>query len=163
MPLAKVPSFDARARAVAASLGLRHTLADMLIMPIQRPPRYLMLLERALHILQAAVAADAAGWVEMASPLAPLEAAVATVREVVADLNECKRETDTLREVSRVQRQLRGTMALEHPCRRFVAQGELCRLMRGGEWQPRRAILFNDLLLLCRQAAAPRVQPASPA
>ena len=156
--LAKVPTFDARAKAVAASLGISHTLADMLIMPIQRPPRYLMLLERALAILRAAVAADAAGWASLDAPLAPLEAAVATVREVVRDLNECKRETDTLLEVSRVQRRLRGTMTIEHPCRRFVAEGELLRLMRGGEWQPRRAILFNDMLLICRQEAEADVE-----
>ena len=42
-----------------------------------------MLLERALAILRAAAAADAAGWSHLLAPLAPLEAAVATVREVV--------------------------------------------------------------------------------
>ena len=82
------------------------------------------------------------------------------MREVVLDLNECKRETDTLLEVSRVQRRLRGNLAIEHPCRRFVAEGDLLRLMRGGEWQPRRAILFNDMVLLCRQEAVAGVEDA---
>eukprot|EP00965_Chrysotila_dentata_P204610 6182435-Pleurochrysis_carterae.AAC.1 len=41
---AQVPAFEACARGVRE--GGRHALHDLLILPVQRPPRYLMLLER---------------------------------------------------------------------------------------------------------------------
>ena len=44
------PTFASRVRHVFASLGLSQQLHDLLITPIQRPPRYLMLLERATKL-----------------------------------------------------------------------------------------------------------------
>ena len=50
--LLELPSFGGRVRAVAAAIGSTHTLADLLITPIQRPPRYVMLLEAAVAALE---------------------------------------------------------------------------------------------------------------
>jgi hypothetical protein len=170
-----VPAFDSRVRQVTTQLRSTRTLNDLLITPVQRPPRYLMLLESAEKAFAkaaaaataAAAAADgdgaqgagsgespfsaaaaAAGGVEGAG--AALRAAVEVVRAAVLDLNEAKRESDGFNQVSEVQRRL-GTfaVALEHPCRRFVAEGQLQCLTRSGEWSDRVAILLNDVLLLC--------------
>ena len=52
-----------------------------------------------------------------------------------------------------VQRRLGSSLILEHPCRRFVAEGELLHMQEGGQWAVREAVLFNDMLLLCSTLA----------
>ena len=59
--LMEVATFASRVRHVASRLHSTNRLNDLLITPIQRPPRYLLLLERARDALVAADAARAAG------------------------------------------------------------------------------------------------------
>eukprot|EP00966_Prymnesium_polylepis_P070481 1637801-Prymnesium_polylepis.1 len=82
---------------------------------------------------------------------AALQGAVEVVRGVVHAVNEGKREADAFERVGEVQKRLGSSVIIEHPCRRYVAEGEVWQLVDGGDWARRRAILFNDMLLLCRQ------------
>lgn len=89
--LGGVSAFHNRVRQVSSTLHSSHTLNDLLITPIQRPPRYLMLLERAR---------DAFGKTgAMASAWSALDGASALVRAVVSSLNEAKRESDAFHQV----------------------------------------------------------------
>ncbi|KAL1527259.1 hypothetical protein AB1Y20_015934 [Prymnesium parvum] len=137
--LLAVGTFSERARRVAASLGSGLQLHDLFIMPVQRLPRYVLLLEAAAAAIPAEDASHAA-----------LLRAVAVVRAVVTAVNEGKREADSFERVREVQRRLGSALIIEHPCRRFVAEGQLL-LLEGGEWVERRAVLLNDMLLLVRQ------------
>ena len=150
--LLSVPSFEEKVRRVASSIGSSYTLNDLIITPIQRPPRYLMLLERACTALsedQDVGEGGGEGGGGGGGAQRALEAAVDVVRQVVSGLNEAKRESDAFSQVSRIQQRLGGSALLEHPCRRFVACGQLRQLVGGGEWAAREAILFNDMVLLC--------------
>ena len=49
-----------------------------------------------------------------------------------------------------MQARLGSSVIIEHPCRRYVSEGEVWQLLDGGEWALRRAVLFNDMLLLTK-------------
>ena len=151
--LLELPSFGGRVRAVAASLGSTHTLADLLITPIQRPPRYVMLLEAAVAALEKG-GGDGAGGGAVA-----LRAALEVVRDVVSALNEAKRERDAVARMREVQARLRDGVLIEHPCRRLVCEAAAAEMVAGGGWAPRVLLLFSDLLLVATEDAAAPTPP----
>ena len=121
-------------REVGGRLGETRTLADLLIMPIQRPPRYLMYLERISAILgrrdddggddgedggddAASAVARAAKVVRSSAPSPPstwhappstchAPPSTCQVGSLVRALNERKRESDRFAAVRAVQRRL---------------------------------------------------------
>ena len=160
-----VSAFAKSVHRVASQLGQHAGLQDLLITPIQRPPRYLMLLERAYKCFDAQAAPPPASTnaetdaspaptpTPVGNARAALLAASEVVRSLVSNINEAKRESDAFERVSLLQRRLGGGAILEHPCRRFVASGELASLQKGGAWGMREVHLFNDMLLLGTSAA----------
>jgi RhoGEF domain/PH domain len=107
-----------------------------LILPIQRIPRYVMLLD------------DMFKFTDRQHPdYESLQTALAKMRDIADYVNERKREAENLNQVLRVQSRITGKYeALTAPSRRYVREGPLLELC-GGEKKNRYYFLFNDLLV----------------
>eukprot|EP00007_Cunea_sp_BSH-02190019_P000655 CAMPEP_0174243510 /NCGR_PEP_ID=MMETSP0417-20130205/31933_1 /TAXON_ID=242541 /ORGANISM="Mayorella sp, Strain BSH-02190019" /LENGTH=1204 /DNA_ID=CAMNT_0015323043 /DNA_START=60 /DNA_END=3670 /DNA_ORIENTATION=- len=107
-----------------------------LILPIQRIPRYVMLLD------------DMFKFTDRTHPdYESLQTALAKMRDIADYVNERKREAENLNQVLRVQSRIAGKYeALTAPSRRYVREGPLLEL-NGGEKKNRYYFLFNDLLV----------------
>ena len=117
-------------------------LTSYLIAPVQRIPRYVMLLEDLLKYTP-----------QEHEDAEDLRAAVDKMREVADYVNEKKREAENLNKVLRVQEVLSGKIELlEDASRRFVREGPLVD-MSGAEKKNRYYFLFNDSLVASQQSA----------
>jgi len=107
-----------------------------LIMPIQRVPRYFMLLERlAKHT-----------WKDHRD-YADLEKSVQGLQAVATHLNEQKRKFENIRSVITFQSSIIGCPHVALPTRRFVMQCELQDTKKKDDWL---CVLFNDSLLIAK-------------
>lgn len=137
----RMPTFNAWARATAKSVaelqGL--DLADLLILPVQRVPRYIMLAESIL-------ARSAAGHPDHAA----LTTAHACLRRLASYMNERRRKRDTMLQA---RRDVAGIDDLARDPSRFVVRKG--PLMFSSDHKSRHAefcFLFNDTLVLAKAA-----------
>jgi hypothetical protein len=119
------------------------TVKDYLIMPIQRIPRYRLLLADLLRHT----------WPEHPD-LADLQAALSRVEQLASSLDEAEQAAANLQKMIELARLLQGRcmeqLRLVQPHRRFVREGILHRLRSSkpsARPRPVLLILFNDLLL----------------
>ena len=112
------------------------TLQSLLILPIQRVPRYLMLLKEVLKRTP-----------EEYADHADVERAMHTIQGVATHINEKVREREAVVEVRELERQWSGIDLLsEHAGRRVVKKGELHKRSRKRDI-PYHFVLFNDALM----------------
>jgi RhoGEF domain/Putative GTPase activating protein for Arf/PH domain/IQ calmodulin-binding motif len=116
-------------------------IGSFMILPVQRIPRYVMLLSDLFKY----TAPDHADYED-------LRKALATMRDVAAYVNERKAAAENMYTVLKIQDQLTGfksddTLAQAH--RRFVREGPLASVDESsGEKKQRYCFLFNDLMLV---------------
>mmetsp|Transcript_9310 Transcript_9310/g.28747 ORF Transcript_9310/g.28747 Transcript_9310/m.28747 type:complete len:273 (-) Transcript_9310:36-854(-) len=116
---------------------------DFLIMPVQRIPRYLMLLQDLLRNTWAGHA-----------DLVQLQSAQKLVAEVAEDVENSQNEIAQANKVLEVADRLTGKLAEElelvQPHRRFIAECDAYVAMDGKRGSDMHLFLFSDLLLLCK-------------
>jgi hypothetical protein len=130
-------------REVSARPALEgQTLQSLLILPVQRIPRYQLLLSELLKRTP-----------EQHADSAPLRAALGVVMDVAQNLNEAAREFESRALVVAVQDEL-GVNDLVAPHRVLLRRGRLTKLSAKDEARRRGAefefLLFNDLLLYAK-------------
>lgn len=107
-----------------------------LIMPVQRIPRYEMLL-KDLHKHTGLDHPD----------YGKLGSAYQQIKEVALYVNEQKRDFENLMRVIELEKAITEDIRLLEPHRRVVVERDLLALPQE---EPRKAILFNDLLVICK-------------
>lgn len=118
---------------------------SFLIMPVQRIPRYSLLLEELLKVTP-----------DTHPDHTPLLKAIALVRDVASHVNEGIRASEAQIKVVQLQSSLLGDFEpLVAPHRRFVREGKLLKITPQGSAQ-REVFLFNDLLVLCNRILTAR-------
>ena len=120
-----------------------HNVASLLIQPVQRIPRYKLLLEE-LHKATPPAHADAAA----------IGTALEAVSGIAASVNEAVRRREAVEKVVELQGELwhvPAGVAIDHPGRFLIRQGVL--VCHGLEAKPKtcEARLFNDGLLLAER------------
>jgi len=126
-------------------------LIAFLILPIQRIPRYRMLLEAiAKHTPEGHPDYD------------DLRGALGKIIAVADQVNEQIRSAENAQRVVEVQTMMAGSYPgnLVEPHRRFLFAGELVKISRKAV-QKRACFLFNDVLVYARSSAAP-TKPSDP-
>jgi len=117
-----------------------HSLESLLIMPIQRVPRHVLLLQELLECTPTEH-----------PDFAEVSVALETFEEVASHLNEQLKQHEMALKVFEVHRSLRPTQELFSMDRRLVHSGELCKMSRRGKKQANLMFwLFNDCLLYGR-------------
>jgi len=136
---AKSPAFLDFIRAKAMKVGKE--LRDLLIVPIQRIPRYVILLEEARKST------------ERTHPdFADLSLAVSKMQSIADYVNEKKRDFEALAQVTAVQEMLVGISILEYTRLRYITEGELSTVTDDGKKTEQvHVFLFNELLICCKQ------------
>ncbi|KAL0206786.1 hypothetical protein P9112_012497 [Eukaryota sp. TZLM1-RC] len=121
-------------------------VSSFLIMPVQRVPRYRLLLEAVLK------------QTPMEHPdFEGVFSALEAVKAVANGVNEKLKEWEDRLKIIDIERQLTFGMGVDsssipkliQPHRRLIKEGFLKKLSRRGTLQPKRVILFNDLLMYC--------------
>ena len=111
-------------------------LESLLIMPIQRIPRYRMLLEEVVKFTP-----------EEHIDYKDLCTALETIKEIAQYINERKRESENMTKVIEIQTKIRGlNMIIVHPQRRLLKRGDLIRFTDGSR-EERYFYLFSDMML----------------
>ena len=112
-------------------------ITSYLIMPVQRIPRYVMLLGELLKNTPK-------NHVDYVN----LEAAFIKTKEVADYVNEKKREAENLNQVVSIQEKLAGKIdLLEDASRRFVREGPMIEIVGNSE-KFRYLYLFNDMIVV---------------
>jgi hypothetical protein len=136
---AKSPAFLDFIRAKSVKCG--RELRDLLIVPIQRIPRYVMLLEELRRCTD-----------HHHPDAADLASAVSKMQSIADYVNEKKRDYEALAQVSAVQEMLVGISILEYTRLRYLAEGDLSTVTEDGKKMvPYHVFLFNELLICCKQ------------
>jgi hypothetical protein len=113
-------------------------LESFLILPVQRLPRYEMLLKDLLKNT----------WPEHPD-YTQLERGSKLVKTMANSINESKRESELMDQALLIQRKFVGLKEdLLLPHRRFIMQGILQEAERGVPVMPRRVFLFSDILVI---------------
>jgi hypothetical protein len=122
-------------------------LCSLLIAPIQRIPRYVLLLQDLLKATP-----------EYHVEYAGLCKAVNKLKETADAINTKAREAEQMAKVYEIQSQLIGENVpnLVRPHRRFIREGDL-RVI-GETSVTRLVLLFNDLLVVCTRVAPQKIQ-----
>eukprot|EP01113_Clastostelium_recurvatum_P035747 TRINITY_DN5015_c0_g1_i2.p1 TRINITY_DN5015_c0_g1~~TRINITY_DN5015_c0_g1_i2.p1 ORF type:complete len:810 (-),score=195.49 TRINITY_DN5015_c0_g1_i2:112-2541(-) len=128
-------------------------LEDYLIRPVQRIPRYNLLLQ------------DLVKHTDRSHPdYANIQAAIAKVKSVAEHMNERKREFENILKVSEIQERMEGGEPLARAHRRFVKEGEVMEFAvpdesnssksgssrKGLGLTPVMLFLFNDILVVAK-------------
>ncbi|XP_046449862.1 FYVE, RhoGEF and PH domain-containing protein 4-like isoform X3 [Daphnia pulex] len=122
-------------------LSLQHHM----LTPIQRVPRYEMLLRDYLRRLP-----------EDSADRAETEKALHLVSTAANHANEAMKKIDQFKQLLEIQESLGGAVDLVSPTRELVKEGKIVKISaRSGDHQERYLFLFTDLLLLC----SPRLIP----
>ncbi|KAI9564736.1 hypothetical protein GHT06_008477 [Daphnia sinensis] len=122
-------------------LSLQHHM----LTPIQRVPRYEMLLRDYLRRLP-----------ENSADRAETEKALHLVSTAANHANEAMKKIDQFKQLLEIQESLGGAVDLVSPTRELVKEGKIVKISaRSGDHQERYLFLFTDLLLLC----SPRLIP----
>jgi len=109
-------------------------LPDLLIMPIQRIPRYRLLLEELIRRTPAGEELDS------------LEKGLASISDVANMINTSLMEFENRNAMVRVQAEFGNVEVFVAPHRRFIKEGTLNKMCRKGP-RPYRFLLFNDMLV----------------
>jgi hypothetical protein len=138
---------DKVANELRAEANLRLDLASFLIMPVQRLPRYRLLLTELVD----ATAADHADHATLTDALGRIAAIAQQVNASVA----ARANRDKLVSIAHELRVTRGAPpAIVEPQRTFIREGELRKLCRKGV-KRRRVWLFSDSLLYATPSDVP--------
>ena len=126
----------------------RLSLQHHMLSPVQRIPRYKLLLEDYIKRLP-----------ENSSDMQDAKKGLNLVEEAASHSNETMKRIERLRKIMEVQELLGGTIDLSSPSREFIKEGKVSKLSgsKGGDKladtlikdMDRYIFLFNDLLLLC--------------
>ena len=114
------------------------TAASLFIMPIQRVPRYLLLLKELLKNLS-----------ESDSDYACLKQAIIEVSKAADFINESIKRRQNRDKILEIERRLGGQVELFEPGRILLLEATLQQLSHRGSLVDAVFILFSDLLLLC--------------
>ncbi|XP_062512581.1 FYVE, RhoGEF and PH domain-containing protein 6-like [Corticium candelabrum] len=125
------------------------SLLSLLIMPVQRVPRYKLLLEELLKYTPH----DDLDWIK-------LDAACKKIGEVAIHINEHIRQHENFQEMLRIQRSLSGVPDILVPGRRFIKEGCLKKVC-GRKLKERMCYLFSDLFVYARPNILETVDSAS--
>lgn len=134
-------AFQNNAKRLKDARGL--VLTDLLIIPIQRIPRYVMLLQ------------ELARSTPTTHPdFQPTLESLAKVKQLADKVNDYKREVENSTKVLTIQQSISGKLPVKlfAPHRRFVREGKLS-LLTGNDKKARArfCFLFNDLLLVAKK------------
>ncbi|XP_076313163.1 FYVE, RhoGEF and PH domain-containing protein 2-like isoform X2 [Tachypleus tridentatus] len=117
------------------------TLQHHLLTPVQRVPRYQLLLKDYLKKLPD----DSADRVDT-------EKALELVSTAATHANEAMKKIDKFKKLLEVQEMISGVVDLVSPTRELLKEGKIIKISaRSGDHQERHLFLFNDFLLLCSQ------------
>eukprot|EP00026_Physarum_polycephalum_P002195 Phypoly_transcript_02200.p1 GENE.Phypoly_transcript_02200~~Phypoly_transcript_02200.p1 ORF type:complete len:905 (+),score=146.21 Phypoly_transcript_02200:115-2829(+) len=115
-----------------------HHLRDLLIVPVQRIPRYVILLEEMVRYTS-----------KTHPDFKELTLALSKMHAIADYVNEKKRDFESLAQVSAIQETLVGISILEYPRLRFLQEGDL--VFDGGKkTQTYHVFLFNEIVLLTK-------------
>ncbi|SPR01412.1 DH domain-containing protein [Plasmodiophora brassicae] len=114
----------------------RHTLQSILIMPIQRIPRYFLILKAILQHTP-----------ENHPERALLQEALALVETVTQQVNQAAHDLLSRKKIVEIHKKMPRSFDLFQPGRRFVLKSKMATVSPLGELQPAKFILFNDALL----------------
>ncbi|EGG23389.1 pleckstrin domain-containing protein [Cavenderia fasciculata] len=113
------------------------SINDYLILPVQRIPRYTLLLADLVKNT----------WKDH-KDYNDLTESLKTMQEVATYVNEKKREAENIQKVTEIQNNFVGKFEnLAEPHRRFVYEGNLHVISPNGKESPRIIYLFNDVLV----------------
>jgi prefoldin subunit 5 len=134
-------------------------LADLYIAPVQRLPRYVLLLKELLKVTEAALREVHDGGVAVSSPrreVQALQTELTLTREALVEMERCARGVNEaqreiegrarLREVSTRLGRRHASLSLSTPTRRLVMEEEVQREKKG-RGKPARVLLCTDMLL----------------
>ncbi|KAL3851929.1 hypothetical protein ACJMK2_015623 [Sinanodonta woodiana] len=117
------------------------TLQHHMLEPVQRVPRYELLLKDYLKRLP-----------EDASDRTDAEAALKLVTEAASHSNTVMKKIEKFHKVMSIYQALGGGIDLISPTRELIKEGRIIKISaRSGEKQDRYLFLFNDLLLVCSE------------
>ncbi|XP_013775232.1 FYVE, RhoGEF and PH domain-containing protein 4-like [Limulus polyphemus] len=117
------------------------TLQHHLLTPVQRVPRYQLLLKDYLKKLP-----------ENSPDKADTEKALELVSTAAIHANEAMKKIDKFKKLLEVQEMIGDVVDLVSPTRELVKEGKIIKISaQSGDHQERHLFLFNDLLLLCSQ------------
>jgi len=120
---------------------VRLTLGDLLIIPIQRIPRYVLLLEQILKKTR-----------KSHPDYNDLEAATQMLKDTAAEINKKKGESMKFQEIIDLQPKITNYPSaklgdLAHPDRVKLFDADLEEKLPNGSFKERHVFFFNDLLL----------------
>uniref|UniRef100_A0A7S4PB18 DH domain-containing protein n=1 Tax=Paramoeba aestuarina TaxID=180227 RepID=A0A7S4PB18_9EUKA len=132
--------------ALAQIPGNHSTIGFLLITPVQRIPRYLMLVQTMLK----------ACW-EGHQDIEGLSTALESIKETATIVDKRTAETERMQKISEIEDSISGKFeTLREAKRRYVMEGELDVLSDGKAGKTIRStryfFLFNDLLVVCKYA-----------
>lgn len=114
-------------------------LAHHMVSPVQRIPRYELLLKAYLKKLP-----------DYSDDKKDAEQALHLVSTVANHVNETMKTTDKFKQLLEVQERISGVIDLVSPTRELLKEGKIVKISaRSGDHQERYLFLFSDLLLLC--------------
>jgi len=114
-------------------------LSGFLIMPVQRIPRYLLLLKELLKCTPP----DHVDYSDLVM-------AHSKIAEVALDVNEAERNAQNLNTIYKIQTILGGQVEIVEPHRKLLRHGSVQHVVNGKK-KKSYLILFNDMLLLAKQ------------
>jgi hypothetical protein len=126
--------FHEETRNSSRSLGLN--LQSYLIMPVQRIPRYRLLLTQLIDCTE-----------ESDPSLQDLKSALEKISNVAISINENIRQVHNQDEIVKLQSKFIPTLQLVHPGRFLIFKGQLSKLSRKDAIQNYTFFLFNDIIL----------------
>ncbi|XP_046407118.1 FYVE, RhoGEF and PH domain-containing protein 4-like [Ischnura elegans] len=115
------------------------TLSHHMLSPIQRVPRYEMLLKDYLKKLP-----------EDSSDITDTEKALHLVSTAANHANEAMKKIDKFKQLLDIQESISGVVDLVSPTRELIKEGKIVKISaRSGDHQERYLFLFSDILFLC--------------
>ncbi|XP_043238694.1 FYVE, RhoGEF and PH domain-containing protein 4-like [Amphibalanus amphitrite] len=142
-----INAFAAKSSRFAAIMNEIHEMEECgnlplqhhMIVPIQRVPRYELLLKDYLKRLP-----------EDSPDYDDTKKALELVTHAATHSNETMKRVDKFKQLLEIQENISGGPDLVSPTRQLVKQGKISKISaRGGDHQERYLFLFSDLLLLC--------------
>mmetsp|Transcript_19181 Transcript_19181/g.53846 ORF Transcript_19181/g.53846 Transcript_19181/m.53846 type:complete len:488 (+) Transcript_19181:60-1523(+) len=117
-----------------------------MIMPIQRVPRYILLMRDLL---------EKTSFDHPDYPL--IQRAIRKLEEVASHANAAIKQGENVEKILKIQSQIIGANDLLQPARVFVMEGELMKIMSTGV-RPCWYILFNDIMIYGYKRIADKIQ-----
>lgn len=115
-------------------------LSALLMLPLERIPRYLTLLSALVEETP-----------RKHPDYKAASQALEKVRQVADFLNEEKRIAENMQQLAEIESSLTGDYEIVSRHRHFVEEGEISKCVEEGEQKPCHYFLFNDLLLIAKK------------